>query len=121
MKVAILAVTLAAFTAGFAAAQNEILTPLNTAVNAMLTAAGVPNRQSARVVPLVQQGATTGFVQIVGSANAVAATRAVVVIQTASPNGVIQAFIPVTTISRTTGALHREYGVAVDAIVSAGH
>lgn len=123
MKVAVLAVTLAAFTAGFAAAQqSEILQPLDQAVNAMLSAAGAPNREATRVVPIESAGgAVDGYAQIVGPQARVAATRAVVRIATASPNGwTIQALVPVTSVSRASGALHRAYGVAIDALVNGG-
>ena len=68
MKTVVLSVALAAFAAGLGAAQqSEILAPLNTAVDAMLSAAGVPNRDAARVVPIVAAGgATVGYAQIVG-------------------------------------------------------
>lgn len=123
MKIAVLAVTLAAFTAGYAAAQQrEILEPLDQAVNAMFAAAGVPNREASRVVPIESAGGVVaGYAQIVGPQARVAATRAVVRISTASPNGWrIDALIPVTSVSRASAALHRQYGVAVDAIVNGG-
>lgn len=123
MKIAILAVALAAFTAGFAAAQQrEILEPLDQAVNAMFAAAAVPNRDATRVVPIESAGgAVAGYAQIVGPRTRVAATRAVVRISTSSPNGWrIDALIPVTSVSRTSGTINREYGVAVDAIVNGG-
>lgn len=120
MKILLLAVTLAAFAAGFAAAQNEILAPLDQAVNAMFEAAGVPNREATRVVPIVTAGGTTaGYAQIAGTQTRVNAARAVLKISTVSPNGwSIDALVPVTTVGRTSGAIHREYGVAVDAIVN---
>lgn len=120
MKMLVLAAALALLTAGFAAgAQSEILAPLDQAVNAMLGAAGVPNRDATRVVPIVGSGGeTAGYAQIVGPRAQVAATRAVVKISTAAPNGwTIDAFVPVSTVSRSSGAMHRQYGVAVDAIV----
>lgn len=123
MKIAILAVALGAFTAGLAAAQqHEILEPLDQAVNAMFAAAGAPNRDASRVVPIESAGgAVAGYAQIVGPRARVAATRAVVRISTSSPNGWrIDALIPVTSVSRTNGTLNREYGVAVDAIVNGG-
>lgn len=123
MKIVILAVALVAFTAGFVAAQQrEILQPLDQAVNAMFTAAGAPNRGVSRVVPIESAGgAVAGYAQIVGPQARLAATRAVVRISTASPNGWrIDALIPVTSVNRANGALHREYGVAVDAIVNGG-
>lgn len=123
MKVVILAVALAAFAAGFAAAQqSEILQPLDQAVNAMLSAAGTPNHDASRVVPIESAGgAVDGYAQIIGPQARVASTRAVVRIATSSPNGwTIEALIPVTSVSRTAGTLHRQYGVAVDAIVNGG-
>ncbi len=123
MKIAVLTIALAAFAAGFAAAgQAEILAPLDQAVNAMLTAAGVPNHDSSRVVPVVGSGGvTTGYAQIVGPQARVAATRAVVKISSAAPNGwTIETLVPVSAVGRGTGAMHREYGVAVDALVSGG-
>lgn len=121
MKVAILAAVLAAFAAGFAAAQQrEILEPLDQAVDAMFSAAGAPNREATRVVPIENAGGiVSGYAQITGARASVAATRAVVRISTVSPNGwTIDALVPVTSVSRTNGTLHREYGVAVDAIVN---
>lgn len=123
MKTVVLAVALAAFAAGFAAArQNELLSPLNAAVNAMLSAAGVPNRDAARVVPLVSTGgATRGYAQIVGPQALLAATRAVVRVSTTAPNGwTIDALVPVSVVGRTSGEMHRVYGVAVDALVNEG-
>lgn len=123
MKVAVLAVTLAACTAGFALAQqSQILRPLDQAVNAMLSAAGVPNRDATRVVPVESAGgAVDGYAQIVGPQARVAATRAVLRITTTSPNGwTIQALVPVTSVSRASGTLHRAYGVAIDALVNGG-
>lgn len=121
MKMLVLAAVLALATAGFAAgAQREILAPLDQAVNAMFGAAGAPNRDATRVVPIVTSGGqTAGYAQIVGPRVQVAATRAVVKISTASANGwTIDALVPVSTISRSSGAMHREYGVAVDALVN---
>lgn len=121
MKILVLAVALAAFAAGFAAAQqSELLAPMNEAVDAMLTAAGVPNREAARVVPVVGVGGVrAGFAQIVGSQPRVAAVRAVLRISATSPNGwTIDSLVPVSTVSRASGAMHRVYGVAVDALVN---
>jgi hypothetical protein len=120
MKVAFLAALLAAFAAGFAAAQQrEVLAPLDEAVNAMFTAAGVPNRDATRVVPIESAGgAVSGYAQIAGSASRITATRAVVEISTTSPNGwSIDVLVPVTSVSRSAGTLHRAYGVAVDALI----
>jgi hypothetical protein len=121
MKVAFLAAMLAAFAAGFAAAQQrELLAPLDEAVNAVFSAAGAPNRDATRVVPVESAGGVVnGYAQIVGPASRVQATRAVVQISTASPNGwSIEALVPVSSVSRSTAALHRAYGVAVDALVN---
>lgn len=123
MKSAVVAVALAACAAGLAAAQqSEILSPLNAAVDAMLSAAGAANRDAARVVPIVAAGgATVGYAQVVGPQARVAATRAVVRISTTAPNGwTIDALVPVSTVSRASGAMHRVYGVAVDALVNGG-
>lgn len=121
MKTLVLTIAVVLLTAGLAvAAQSEILAPLDQAVNAMFDAAGAPNRDATRVVPIVSSGGqTAGYAQIVGPRAQVAATRAVVKISTASANGwTIDAFVPVSTVSRSSGAMHREYGVAVDAIVN---
>lgn len=121
MKAVVLTVVLAALAAGFAAAsRREILAPLDQAVNAMLSAAMVPNREATRVVPVESTGgAVTGYAQIVGAQARVAATRAVIEISTTSPNGwTIDALVPVTSVSRTSGAMRRQYGVAVDALVN---
>jgi hypothetical protein len=121
MKVFVLALVLAGVAATFAAAQqSELLAPLDQAVNAMLQAAGAPNHDVTRVVPVVRTGGVTaGYAQIVGTHAAVARTRAVLEISTDVPSGWnIDALIPVTTIDRTGGAIHRSYGVGVDAIVN---
>lgn len=121
MKVVALALALAAALAGFAsAAQNELLAPLDQAANALLGAAGAPNHDASRVVPIVGAGGvTSGYAQIVGPRSRVAATRAVMKISTTAANGwTIDALVPVSAVSRESGSMHREYGVAVDAIVS---
>ena len=123
MKTVLFAAALAASTAGIAAAgQSEILAPLDRAVNALLTAAAVPNREETRVVPIVEAGgATSGYAQIVGTHAALAATRAVVDVSRATPGaGTIELLIPVSTVKRSNGTMQREYGVAVDAIVRGG-
>lgn len=123
MKILVLAGALAAFAAGFASAQqSEILAPLDQAVNAVLSAAGVPNRDATRVVPVVTSGgAQAGYAQIVGPQARVAATRAVVKISTSAPNGwTFDTLVPVSVVKRGSGAMHREYGVAVDALVRGG-
>jgi hypothetical protein len=123
MKVAVLAVALGAFAAGFASAQqSEILAPLDQAVNAVLSASGIPNHDATRVVPVVTAGgAEAGFAQIVGPQARVAATRAVVKISTTAPNGwTFDTLVPVSVVKRGSGQMHREYGVAVDALVRAG-
>lgn len=121
MKVAIIAALLAAFAFGFAAAQqSELLGPLNTGVNALFEAAGVPNRGAGKVVPIVTSGgAPAGYAQIVGTQTAVNATKAVVQVST-SYGGAwsISALIPVTAIARS-GGMHRAPGVAVDAVINA--
>ncbi len=121
MKVVLLAAVVAAFVAGTAAAQqSEILGPIDGAVNALLGAAGVANREASRVVPIVGAGGTAeGYAQIIGAQSRVAATRAVVKLSANAPNGWrIDTLVPVTAISRAGGTLHREYGVAVDAVVN---
>ena len=123
MKIVVLAAVLTAFAAGFApAAPGELLAPLDQAVNAVLSAAGVPNRDATRVVPIVTSGgAAAGYAQIVGPQAKVAATRAVVKISTTAANGwTFDTLVPVSTVSRSSGAMRREYGVAVDALVRAG-
>jgi hypothetical protein len=120
MRSVLLAVALAASAAGIATAQqSEILAPLDQAVNAVLSAAGVPNRDATRVVPVVAAGgATAGYVQIVGPQARVAATRAVVKVSTTAPNGwTIDTLVPVSAVSRSGGTMHRVYGVGVDALV----
>jgi len=123
MKIVVLAVALAACAAGFASAQqSEILAPLDQAVNAVLSAAGVPNRDATRVVPIVTAGgAQAGYAQIVGPKAEVTATRAVVKISTTAPNGwTFDTLVPVSVVKRGSGQMHREYGVAVDALVREG-
>lgn len=123
MKIAVFALVLSLFAAGISsAAQSEILSPLDGAVNAMLGALQAPNRDATRVVPVFGPGGVTrGYAQIVGPQSKVAATHAVAMISTTSPNGwTIDTLIPVSTIARDGTAMHREYGVAVDALVRQG-
>ncbi|HEY9181440.1 MAG TPA: hypothetical protein VIO32_12025 [Candidatus Baltobacteraceae bacterium] len=102
------------------AAPAEILAPIDTAVNAMFQAAGAPNRGATRVVPIVSEGGvTSGYAQVTGTPARVNGTRAVLKITTTSPNGwTIEALVPVISIGRADGTIHRAYGVAVDAIVN---
>jgi hypothetical protein len=121
MKVAFAAALLAAFAGGFAAAQQPaLLDPLNTGVNALLQAAGVGNAGASKVVPIVNQaGMTSGYAQIVGATNAVNATKAVVQLQTQfGASWSVTALVPVTSVKRSSGAMHRAPGVAVDAVIS---
>lgn len=122
MKVAIIAAVLAAFAGGFVAAQqSELLGPLNTGVNALFDAAGVPNHGSGKVVPIITSGgAPAGYAQVIGSPSAVNATKAVVQVST-SYGGAwsITALIPVTSVSRSGGTMRRATGVAVDAVINA--
>lgn len=123
MKTIVLSVALAACAAAAAAAQqSEILAPLDRAVNAVLSAAGVSNREATRVVPVVGTGGATGqYAQIVGTQARVGSTRAVVKVSTIAPNGwTIDTYVPVSIVSRSGGAMHRVYGVAVDALVREG-
>jgi len=123
MKLVICAALVAAFAAGAApAAQGELLEPLDQGVNAMLTAAGVPNRDATRVVPVVTSGgASAGYAQIIGPQAKVAATRAVVRISATTANGwTFETLVPVRSVNRSSGAMSREYGVAVDALVHGG-
>jgi hypothetical protein len=122
MKVATVFALLVALTGALAAAQESAaLEPLNTGVNAMLQAAGAPNRAAARVVPIVSSGGgINGYAQIIGPQGAVRATKAVLMLQTvAGGAGTITALIPVTSVTRTNGAVHRADGVAVDAVIGA--
>jgi hypothetical protein len=117
-----IAALLAAFAAGYASAQQpELLGALNTGVNALLEASGVPTRAAARVVPIVSTGgAPAGYAQIVGPGAAVRATKAVISLQTLAANaGTIVALIPVSSVNRKNGALQRVSGVAVDAVIDA--
>lgn len=119
MKVAIGAALLAAFLSGFAyAQQSELLGPLNTAVNALMQAAGVENRQASRVVPVVDSlGVSNGFAQIVGPAKSVSSVKAVLAIQSGGGEAwSITGFVPVTGVNRA-GAPHRAYGVSIDALI----
>jgi hypothetical protein len=123
MKIAVLAAVLAVFAAAVASAQqSEILVPLDQAVNAVLSAAGVSNRDATRVVPIVTAGGVTaGYAQVAGPQARVAATRAVVKVSTTAPNGwTIDALVPVSVVSRNGGTMHRVYGVGVDALVHGG-
>jgi spore maturation protein SpmB len=119
MKVALIAAVLAAFAFGFGIAQQSaLLEPLNTGVNSLLEAAGVPNRTAARVVPIVAAGGgTRGYAQIVGPENAVRQTKAIVALQAQGGTANITALIPVTSVDRKSGAMKRANGVAVDAVI----
>lgn len=119
MKVAVAAAVLAAFLSGYALAQQqELLGPLDTAVNALLQASGVQNREASRVVPVVDSsGISSGFAQIVGTQQRLRAVKAVFAISTQGTQAwSISAFVPVTSITRG-GAPHRAYGVSVDALI----
>lgn len=121
MKVAILSVLLVSFAAAVACARpREILAPLNQAVNAMLGAAGAANRETSRVVPVESAGGlVAGYAQIIGPRMQVLATRAVIKVSVIAPNGwKIDALIPVSSVSRSGVSMHREYGVAIDAIAN---
>jgi hypothetical protein len=121
MKVAFIVALLAAFAGGFAAAQQtELLGPLNTGVNTLLQAAGVGNSASSRVVPIVTPGGTlTGYAQVVGTPSAVNATKAVVQLHTEYGGAwSISALVPVSSVARTSGAMHRVSGAAIDAVIS---
>lgn len=121
MKVAFIAALLAAFTFGFATAQQqELLSALNTGVNAMLQAAGVGNSGATRVVPIVTPGGiVTGYAQIAGTQSAVNAAKAVVQLHTDYGGAwSISALVPVTNVTRTSGAMHRASGVAIDAVIN---
>lgn len=117
MKVAFIAAVLAAFAFGLGVAQQSaLLEPLNTGVNTLLQAAGVPNRGAARVVPVVSEtGGTRGYAQIVGPEKAVRETKAVVALQAPGGTANITALIPVTSVK--SGAMNRANGVAVDAVI----
>lgn len=119
-RVATLLCLLLLCTAAASTAQNELLAPVDDAINAALNAAGAPNRDTTRVVPLVSaSGVTRGYAQIVGARSRVAAARAVIQISSVAPNGwTMDMLVPVTTVGRTGGSIHRAYGVAVDAVVS---
>ena len=113
MKVTVLALLLASSLPG----ASGVSTALNTAANAVFDAAGAPNREATKVVPVVSAaGSVHGFAQVTGSAKAVAATAAVVEISSATTWS-ITAFVPVTSMPDASGAFHREYGVAVDALI----
>lgn len=120
MKGIILVLLFGAFGVGFAVArQHEVTLPIDAAVNAMLAAAGAPNHQATRVVPIENSGGlVSGYAQIVGTRSSVAATRAVVRISAPPASGwTVDAYIPVTGIDRHSGTIHRQYGVAIDALV----
>jgi hypothetical protein len=119
MKVIAMIAILTALLASVAGAQqSELLEPLNTGVNALLEAAGAPNRLANRVVPIVTSGgANVGMAQIVGPQSSIDATRAVLEVRSAFGSAWnVQALIPVTSVGRN-GAIHRQYGVGVDAVI----
>lgn len=114
MKILAIAMVLAAF----APAAPGVQEALNTAANTVFAAAGSSNRQATKVVPVVRPGGGNGgFAQIVGSSQAVKATTAVMEITTTTAWS-ITALIPVSRIDSSSGSFHREYGVAVDALVN---
>jgi hypothetical protein len=121
MKVAFIAAIFAAFAFGFATAQQpELLGALNTGVNTLLQAAGVGNSTASRVVPIETPGGiVTGYAQIVGAQKAVNATKAVVQLHTDYGGAwSISALVPVTSVTRTAGTMHRAYGVAIGAVIN---
>jgi hypothetical protein len=120
MKVAVSLLALALATAAFAAAQNEMLSPMSTAVNALMEAAGVPNAQANRVVPIVTSGgATVGYAQIIGPQRGVDAVKAVVQIQAPGTGPwSVAALVPVTKVDRGTGTMTRAAGVGIDGLVN---
>ena len=115
MKIIALALALATLTT-----QSQVTGALNTAVNAMLDAAGSGNRQATKVVPIVTEGGgNAGFAQIVGSGSAVSRTNAVVEIARPAPGaGAISALIPVSAVDTAGGTFHRVYGVGIDALIN---
>ena len=95
-----------------------LLSPLNTAVNALLQAAGAPNTSATRIVPIVTaSGATAGYAQILGTRSGVDATKAVLLIRTGSAGAVIDALVPVTKIGATDASIRRANGVGIDALI----
>jgi hypothetical protein len=122
MKTALITAILAAALAGYAYAQQDVMTaPLDSGVNALLQAAGAPNEGATKVVPIITTGgAKAGFAQIVGSQENVARTHAVVEIRSHFGGAWdVRALVAVSSVSRG-GTVHRENGVAVDAVIAGG-
>lgn len=114
MKLLLVALLLA----GTAPIVPAVQDALNTGANAVFEAAGAPNRDATKIVPVVAQGGgSRGYAQITGPAQALKSTAAVVEINTATAWS-ITAFIPVSKIDASSGTFHRVYGVAVDALVN---
>lgn len=118
MKLIAIVLALATF-----APQSQVTGALNTAVNAMLDAAGSGNHQATKVVPIVTEGGgDAGFAQIVGSGSAVSRTNAVVEIARPAPGaGAISVLVPVSSVDTNGGTLHRVYGVGIDALIGYSH
>lgn len=96
------------------------LGPLDGAIDAVFSAAGVPSHAARRSVPLIasQGGALLGAAQVTGDAAAVRRVRAVVVVDSSSSaanGGTLHAYIPVDRIEAGPH-FHRVYGVALDAV-----
>jgi hypothetical protein len=107
-----------ALTALPASAANGTTAALDSAVNAMLDAAGSGNHQATKVVPIeTAQGGADGFAQIVGPGSEVRRTTAVIEI-TAPSAFQISVLVPVSTFDASAGTFHRVYGVGVDALVN---
>jgi hypothetical protein len=122
MKTVLVAAILTALLAAYAIAQeNAMLAPLDTGVNALLQAAGVPNQSATKVVPIVTSGgAKAGFAQIAGTRENVEHTHAVVELRSQfGGTWQVRALVPVTSVS-PGGTIHRRYGVTVDAVINGG-
>ena len=105
---------------GGATAVAAVARPLDDAINMVLFASGVANRNRTKVVPIIQLGGKTaiGAAQVSGPAATVAAVRAIAAIRGQWDNGAWQfdALIPVATADPMHG-VKRVDGVGVDAII----
>lgn len=104
-------------------AVNIVAKPLNNFINELLYKNGVPNREASKVVPILSVGDGTyiGAAQVVGSQPNVDATKAVLAVRSHFGGGGswdVSALIPVNSLN-TTGGLHRQYGVGLDAVINA--
>jgi len=101
---------------------TAVAKPLNAAINQLMLARGLANKDKTKVVPILTLGSAQyiGAAQVSGPAGAIDAVKAVVAYKGSWNNGVwtIDALVPVDTLNPVRG-VKRVYGTGVDAIVNA--